>query len=200
MAGPATVPLAARAGAALSEARAGDGARMAELVQMLTPMLWHIARAAGIDHQSAEDAVQHAWLKLLEHLDDLDRPEAVVGWLATTVRRESWRVSSAARRTLVSDETAEFEDPRAALARCAPPDPGEGLLTCERDDALWRHVRALSPRCQALLRAVCLAERPDYAAIGAALGMPIGSIGPTRGRCLATLRAALLADPSWSER
>jgi hypothetical protein len=59
-------------------------------------------------------------------------------------------------------------------------------------------VTKLNPRCQALLRVVAFATKPDYAAISAALGMPVGSIGPTRGRCLSTLRAALSNDPRWS--
>ena len=63
---------------------------------------------------------------------------------------------------------------------------------------LWLHVKELNPRCQALLRVVAFATKPDYAAISAALGMPVGSIGPTRGRCLATLRTALSNDPRWS--
>jgi DNA-directed RNA polymerase specialized sigma24 family protein len=62
---------------------------------------------------------------------------------------------------------------------------------------LWRHFTTLPDRCQRLLRVVALAERPDYAQVAESLGMPVGSIGPTRGRCLAKLRAALTADPAW---
>jgi DNA-directed RNA polymerase specialized sigma24 family protein len=62
---------------------------------------------------------------------------------------------------------------------------------------LWRHVAGLSERCRYLLRVIAFADRPDYAAIAEALGMPVGSIGPTRGRCLAALRAALVLDPAY---
>ena len=78
------------------------------------------------------------------------------------------------------------------------PRPGDRLLTDERDQALWRAFRLLSDRCQELLRIVAQVSRPDYTAVAEALGMPVGSIGPTRGRCLAKLRALLTADPSWS--
>ena len=56
----------------------------------------------------------------------------------------------------------------------------------------------MSERCQALLRIIAFVDRPDYVAVSQALGMPVGSIGPTRGRCLAKLRAALSGDPTWS--
>ena len=60
--------------------------------------------------------------------------------------------------------------------------------------ALWTAIRQLSPRCQELLRITAFVPRPDYAAVAAELGMRVGSVGPTRGRCLAKLRALLLAN------
>ena len=70
----------------------------------------------------------------------------------------------------------------------------------EDQRSLWRSVSRLSERCQALLRIIAFVDRPDYGAVSEALGMPVGSIGPTRGRCLAKLRSLLTADPSWSTR
>jgi DNA-directed RNA polymerase specialized sigma24 family protein len=89
----------------------------------------------------------------------------------------------------------------AALEAVPDPDPppGEQLLTDERDRVLWRYFQRLPARCQALLRVVAHVDRPDYAKVSEALGMPVGSIGPTRGRCLAKLRELLLADPMWRE-
>ncbi len=78
------------------------------------------------------------------------------------------------------------------------PGPGERLLDDERDRVLWRHVQRLPGRCRELLRIVAQVSRPDYAAVAEAMGMPVGSIGPTRGRCLAKLRELLRADPGWS--
>ncbi len=82
------------------------------------------------------------------------------------------------------------------------PDPGPGLderlLSDERDRVLWLHFQRLPERCRNLLRIVAHADRPDYSAVAQTLGMPVGSIGPTRGRCLARLREMLLADPGWS--
>jgi len=70
-------------------------------------------------------------------------------------------------------------------------------VVSEQNGALWDHFRQLTPRCQALLRVIAFSDKPDYAAISEALGMPLGSIGPTRGRCLAKLRESLTADPTW---
>jgi len=69
-----------------------------------------------------------------------------------------------------------------------------------KDEAmrLWRHFVTLSPKCQQILRVVCMGGAPDYAGLAEAMGVPIGSIGPTRGRCLTALRRALLDDPNWS--
>ena len=74
------------------------------------------------------------------------------------------------------------------------------MLRATRDHRLWQHVEGLPERCRALLRVIAFADRPDYAELAKALGMPQGSIGPTRGRCLAKLRLALAADPSWETR
>lgn len=76
--------------------------------------------------------------------------------------------------------------------------PAEQILVDERDASLWRNLEQLPLRCRQLLTVVAQVGRPDYGAIAEALGMPHGSIGPTRGRCLAKLRQLLLADPTWS--
>src|SRR5665811_1848533 len=68
----------------------------------------------------------------------------------------------------------------------APEQEPEALvLLGQRQQLLWQHVQQLPPRCRALMRVIAFAERPDYAQIALSLGMPVGSIGPTRGRCLA---------------
>ena len=86
----------------------------------------------------------------------------------------------------------------------ALPDQGPGseeqVIVDEQRRALWAAIGQLSARCQELLRIVAFAPRPDYATVAAALGMPVGSIGPTRGRCLAKLRALLGREPDWSPR
>jgi DNA-directed RNA polymerase specialized sigma24 family protein len=70
-------------------------------------------------------------------------------------------------------------------------------ITSDQQRLLWGHVNDLPDRCRTLLRVIAFAASPDYAGVAASLGMPVGSIGPTRGRCLAKLRAMLVSDPSW---
>jgi RNA polymerase sigma factor (sigma-70 family) len=183
---------AVRLGGCLERARAGERGALDEVVRELNPLLWHVARAQGLGTEEAADVVQTTWLALLRRLDEIRSPQALVVWLVTTARREAWRVRGRVRRQAADSAALEsVPDP--------DPQPGEQLLTDERDRVLWQHFQRLPARCQALLRVVAHVERPDYAKVSEALGMPVGSIGPTRGRCLAKLRELLRADPIWRE-
>jgi RNA polymerase sigma factor (sigma-70 family) len=156
-----------------------------ELVAELTPALWHIARAAGLSTEDAEDVVQTSWLSLLSHLDTIREPGAVAAWLVTTTRREAWKVAMVRRRTQPADDEWLLN----------VPDPRDGVddqaVRGEEQRALWTALRTLPPRCQRLLRIVAFTPRPDYDAVAAELGMKRGSIGATRRRCLDKLRSAL---------
>ncbi|HVV23808.1 MAG TPA: sigma-70 family RNA polymerase sigma factor [Pseudonocardiaceae bacterium] len=178
----------------LTLAQGGDREAMAELVADLTPLLWQVARSQGLDRDNAADAVQTTWLHLLASLNRIRDPFALTGWLITATRRESWRIRDASRSELAAEE--------GSLAVLPDPDapPEEQFLLDERKRSLWSAVAQLPERCQQLLRIVAFAHRPDYDAVGAALGMRRGSIGPTRGRCLAKLRTLLVADEgrSWT--
>jgi RNA polymerase sigma factor (sigma-70 family) len=183
---------AARVEACLMRARAGETGALAEVVRELSPLLWHVARDEGLTVEESADVVQTTWLELVRRLHDIRSPRALTAWLITATRREAWRVRERSRRQ-APGEAAHLES-----APDPGPGPGEQLLSDERDRALWRHFQRLPERCRRLLRIVAHVARPDYAAVAEALGMPIGSIGPTRGRCLAKLRTMLLADPGWS--
>lgn len=185
--------LAVRSADAFQAFRDGNPRGMSELVEQVTPLLWHIARQQGLTRTTAEDAVQVAWLKLVEHSSTIQDPHAVLKWLVTTTRREAWRLARASRREDPLDE--EAGNPKGLSDVSTGAD--ELFLAAARDATVWSHFHALSEKCRNILRAVAFAERPDYAAISEALGMPVGSIGPTRGRCLAKLRASILADPAW---
>ncbi len=187
---PAADGLAARAARAFAAYRAGDRQQMDDLVRLLTPLLWHTARGQGLSSTAAQDIVQTAWLRLVEAAEQINDPKAVLQWLLVTVRRESWRAVKSTGRE-IGEVPAEILDPR--------PGPAATAVRTERDSALWRHFATLDHRCQALLRVIAFADRPDYAMVSQALGMPVGSIGPTRGRCLDKLRKGLEADSAWGE-
>ncbi len=172
--------------------RSGDEQAMSVIVDAATPLLWHTARGTGLDAATAEDVVQTTFVRLYMHAASISDPQAVLQWLLTTTRREAWALSRRGRRTDVS-ETIEDLDPVEPRADGAD----DVVVRSEEQRILWDHVRLLSERCQHLLRVIAVADRPDYAQIAKSLGMPVGSIGPTRGRCLAKLRIALLDDPKW---
>jgi RNA polymerase sigma factor (sigma-70 family) len=188
---PVSESLASRAGALFGAFRAGDEARMADLVALLTPIMWHTARAQRLDRELAEDVVQSAWLALVRSADSIADPQAVLQWLLVTVKRESWRILKRDARV----EPQEFEPDDVATTERDLPE--EQVLRDDGASRLWQHVAQLSDRCRELLRVIAFAERPDYASVAQSLGMPVGSIGPTRGRCLAKLRQLLADDPAW---
>ncbi|HEU5476190.1 MAG TPA: sigma-70 family RNA polymerase sigma factor [Actinophytocola sp.] len=180
-----------RLAACLTRAKEGDLSALDSVVRELNPLLWRVARSQGLSDDDAADAVQTTWLELVRQLAVIHSPLALTSWLVRATKREAWRVNARRRKSANPGHEALDDAPDDA------PAPDDRLLTHERDRTLWRHFARLSERCRTLLALVAYAERPDYAAIVEALGMPHGSIGPTRGRCLAKLRAMLLADPEW---
>ena len=177
----------------LDRARSGEAGALQEIVRELTPLLWHVARTQGLSAEQAADVVQTTWLELLRRLNEIRSPQALAGWLTTATRHEAWRIMRQERKHAGSGDEFEAE----TLADPAP-EAADRLIAEERQRVLIRHFGRLSQRCQTLLRVVAEADRPSYAVVSEALGMPAGSIGPTRGRCLARLRDMLLADPQWS--
>ena len=174
-----------RATAAVLAWRQGDAGGVDELVRTMTPVLWNVVRAYGLTQDLAQDVIQSTWLILVRRADSIADPHAVAAWLTTTARREAWRAASAGTRSLtVSDDDLEYLSENSPSAE-------DQAVADDGDSLLWACVHTLSERCQRLLRIVAFDERPDYARVAQELSMPVGSIGPTRGRCLAKLRAVL---------
>jgi RNA polymerase sigma factor (sigma-70 family) len=164
----------------------GDQDAWSALVDRFSGLIWHIARGHRLGDADAADVVQTVWLRLLESLPRLREPAAVAGWLVTTTRHECLRSLRRAGRELpddhidlVADRVSDERGPEAVVELAE-----SGLLVRQ---ALTR----LSVRCQLLLRALAYTPDRSYAEVSAALDMPIGSIGPTRSRCLHHLRRSL---------
>jgi RNA polymerase sigma factor (sigma-70 family) len=170
-------------------AAGGDQAAWNVIVERFQGLVWATARAHRLSHADAADVAKTTWLRLVEHLDRIRDAERLGGWLATTARNECLRHIRLNGRELPSDEADDFES-------AGDDAPEVALLTGERDTALWRAFRKLSEACQRLLRLLVSQDEPSYDAIGAALDMPIGAIGPTRMRCLEKLRSFVDHDPA----
>jgi RNA polymerase sigma factor (sigma-70 family) len=168
----------------------GDQNAWDVLVARFTRLLWSIARGYRLDDATAADAVQTTWLRLVDNLDKISEPEAIGGWLATRMRRECLHVLRRSAREIPSTTNGWLDEEPARLREL-----DARLLDDERDRALWRAMGMLKERCQRLLRVLMAAPAPSYDEVSAALGMPIGSIGPTRQRCLRHLRRLATADP-----
>jgi RNA polymerase sigma factor (sigma-70 family) len=183
--GPTSSALYDAATDAFRRWRAGDDAALDELVRMMSPVLWHVVRATGLDREAAEDVVQNTWLTLVRSAESVRDAQAITRWLCTAARREAWRVSKAATRTRpVEDEVLDARMPVQIS-------PEAEVVSDDEKALLWRALSRLPERCQKLLRIVAWEPRPDYSSVAEGLDMPIGSIGPTRRRCLDKLRVEL---------
>lgn len=163
-------------------AASGDQAAWDALVDRFGALVWSITRSFRLDGADAADVSQVTWLRLVENLDRLQDPDRVGSWLATTARRECLRALRRHGRSTPADEALFDSMPAQEV------DPIEKLVTADRDEALWRALRAISSRCQQLLRVLMADPAPTYEEVSAGLDMPVGSIGPTRARCLEQLR------------
>ena len=163
-------------------AAAGSELAWRQLVARYGGLVWSITRGHRLSQADAADVVQCTWLKLVQHLAAIKNPDAVGGWLATTARRECLRVIEGARcQVPFGDDLPEPAGDDTTL--------DDELLRGERDSLLWQAVAMLRPEDQALVRMLAADPPASYAEISDALGMPIGSIGPTRARCFERLRA-----------
>jgi RNA polymerase sigma factor (sigma-70 family) len=169
-------------------AAAGDERAWDSLVTYYAPVIRGIARRFRLSPADQDDVFQRTWLALLGHIGRLNTPQAISGWLATTARHECLAVMRAARRELpVGDLPEDY--------RRAEPDQVDGtvddeLLSAARAAAVRAAVRRLGGRQQAMLEMLMAPSEPSYTEISTTLGVPVGSIGPTRARSLARLRRA----------
>jgi RNA polymerase sigma factor (sigma-70 family) len=169
--------------ALVRSAAGGDAQAWDTLVTRYVALLWSIAFRHGLNENDAADVVQNTWLRLFEHIDDLREPARVGSWLATTAQREALRIIAQHKRVVPSDDEAAFD---GADRLQAPLD--EQLLARELADEAVAALDALPPTWRALVVALTQDPPLTYEEIVADLGVPIGSIGPTRGRSVRKLR------------
>ena len=171
--------------ALLTAAADGNQTAWDLLVDRFERLVWSVARSFRLSDADAADVCQTTWLRLVEHLQSINDPDRLAGWLATTARRESISVLRKRDREVPVFDNPDEEDEDAEQ------DPERTMIVQDEYRELWDAFAALSERCRSLLRVLAVSPLDNYAQIAAALRMPVGSIGPTRARCLDRLRARL---------
>src|SRR3984957_16320146 len=146
----------------LNAAKGGSEDALGQITAELSPMLWQVARAAGLGADDAEDVVQTAWERLLSHLAEIRAPRALIGWLVVTTKHEAWRMRSSGRRQRPADQEWLTTIPDQAAGT------EERIVLDEQQRALWRAVGRLSAQCQELLRIVAFVARPETHTVPAA--------------------------------
>ena len=167
----------------------GDPQAWEGLVDKYGRLIWSITRDFKLVESDAADVFQTTWMRLIEHIDRIDHPDRVGSWLAATARNECLRSLAAYKRVVLAHEDEPFDDPAKH-----EPEIDEALLSAERAEVVREAMTHLPRRWQRLIEMLMSYPPASYAEISDELGLPVGSIGPTRGRCLARLRVLLEAS------
>ena len=165
----------------------GDESAWRELVEAYGGLVLAIARSYRLSPGDSADVSQTTWLRLCENIDRIYDPSRIAGWLAMTARRECLRVIGRSRRLVLVAETGSLSDAWAL----ADEGVDAQLLAAEREVHVQHALELLPDRSRTLLRLLMLDPPPAYQQVAAALDMPVGSIGPTRGRALRKLQGTL---------
>lgn len=179
----------------LHRCRAGEANAWQVIVRRYVRLVHSVPVRYGLSRSEAEDVGQEVFWALAQQLDRIEDPERLGGWLMTTARRMSWRVIQQ-RRQEQPDATADISDHEVLAGRLIGPSSlptyADLVAGWTRQEALQLGMAHLGDRCRELLKLIFLDDQePSYDEISALLGMPKGSIGPTRNRCLSQLRAIL---------
>ncbi len=172
----------------LEAASNGDQTAWDALVERYARLVWSVVRGFRLDDAAAHDVFQTVWLRLVEHVDRIREPERLPGWLSMTAKNECIRVLKRQRRQIPSEFEYDVADP---IAR----DAAEPLIDLETIEVAMEAFGQLSAEHQQLMRLLCADPPLDYETIASIIDRPIGSIGPTRARCLAKLRAIIGEEP-----
>jgi RNA polymerase sigma factor (sigma-70 family) len=173
----------------MRRAATGDIYAWNRLVDQYSRLIWSITVGFKLGESDAADVVQTTWMRLIEHIDRIEQPARVGSWLASTARNECLRHVAARKRIVLVQEDGELD-----AADQHGPEVDEALLASERARDVREAMSHLPPQWRRLMEMLMADPPASYAEISDELGVPIGSIGPTRGRCLAKLRVLLDAS------
>jgi RNA polymerase sigma factor (sigma-70 family) len=181
----------------IAQCRAGRQAAWSTLVRRFQRLVYTVPRRAGLSDEQVAEVFQHCFEKLFEHLERIDDAARVRAWLVTTARRETLRLlqerqAEAARFALPAGDDGDGADDLLERVPDPAPLPDELLAELQEQHRVRAALERLPPRPRQLLELLFLREEPlPYAEIAARLGIPEGSIGPTRARALEQLRSLL---------
>jgi RNA polymerase sigma factor (sigma-70 family) len=164
----------------LRDAALGIDTAWREIVRQYTPLVLAVCRRLGIRNADAEDVCGSVWLRLMTSLDRLREPEALPGWLRTVTQRECLKLLRNRQRQIPTDP--------ALFREVVRPEFDADLIGRELRDAVRHIIAALPSRDQRLLSLLFSDSFKTYQQISEILGVPIGSIGPSRARCLIRAR------------
>jgi RNA polymerase sigma factor (sigma-70 family) len=172
----------------------GDSDAWTTLVVRYQKLIYAIPRRAGLDDDQCADIFQQTFQTLFEHLDRIDQPDRVRAWLVTTAKRATERLQQRNARWQPLPESGDTESDEATPQEWLDPAPlpDEVVSRLEEQHLVRTGVAALEERCRRLLTMLFYEpQQLPYAEIAAQIGIPTGSIGPTRNRCLQKLRSLL---------
>jgi RNA polymerase sigma factor (sigma-70 family) len=173
----------------VKQAGAGNTRAWEGLIDKYGRLIWSITRDFKLRESDAADVFQTTWMRLVEHIDRIEHADRVGSWLAATARNECLRCLASHKRLVLAKEDTDFDRPAEH-----GPEVDEALLAGERAQIVREAVTQLPHRWQRLMNMLMSDPPASYATISDELGLPVGSIGPTRGRCLARLRVLLEAS------
>jgi RNA polymerase sigma factor (sigma-70 family) len=175
--------------ALVAAAAAGEPLAWSQLIDRYAVLIRSVCRSHRLCDADADDVAQLTWLRAVEHIGRLRDPHRFGAWVGTIARHECLAVLRGRKRVVPTAD--EVQQPLFAQHV----DPDEVELAAERRDAVRSALAALPERQRTLLRLLHSESAPSYEAIGLELGMPVGSIGPTRGRALERLQQGLVREP-----
>jgi len=160
-----------------------------QLVDKYGRLIWSITRDFKLVESDAADVFQTTWMRLIEHINRIEHADRVGSWLAATARNECLRCLASHKRIVLAYEEEVLDHPTEHA-----PEVDDALLAAERARIVREAMTHLPSRWQRLLQLLMADPPVSYAEISDELGLPVGSIGPTRGRCLARLRVLIEAS------
>jgi RNA polymerase sigma factor (sigma-70 family) len=175
----------------LARCRSGDSGAWSELVDRYRRLVWSVILKHRMREEAAEDVFQHVFTALISGIDSIQDEGALASWLVTTTKRRCWRVIGQSRKEAERSRSFDSDPENRVDPEDERDDPVEVRGQVEKQ-LVREALERLGGKCKELLEALFSCEgEPNYTVIAEKLGIRIGSIGPTRARCLQKMSALL---------